>query len=153
HRGQDIKASAYSPMRVILMRLGIAKVDEQSIPQELGDVPVIASNHLRTGGVIRTYHVPVLFRVELGGEFCGVHEVTEHHRELATFGFEYGRGDWCGPDLSRRDLRRGRQRYWRGGSRCTGYSTRPDEHSAVFIHRQLFRIDQVVFQGFEGVII
>jgi len=74
-------------MHIILMRLGIAKVDQQTIAQELSDVPVIAANHLRTGGVIRTHHVPVLFGVELGGEFCGVYEVAEHDGQLTSFSF------------------------------------------------------------------
>jgi hypothetical protein len=81
-------------MRIILMGLGIAKVDQKPITEELGDVPVIAANHLRTGGMIRPDHVPVVFGVELGGEFRGVHEVTEHHRELPTFGFGRSRANW-----------------------------------------------------------
>src|SRR5215510_9283972 len=94
HRSEDTKASAYSPLRIIFMGLRIAKIHEEPIPKELGDVPVIAANHLRTGGLIGTDHIPVLFRVELAGESSGVHEVTEHHGELAALGFGRGRGGW-----------------------------------------------------------
>jgi len=49
--------------------------------------PVVASNHLRTGGLIRTHHVPVLFGVELGRRvFVESTRVTEHHGELPPFG-------------------------------------------------------------------
>src|SRR2546427_90867 len=62
-RSKHTKTRAYSPMRIVFMGLGIAKVDEQSIPQELGDMPIVASNHLRTSGLIRTDHVPILLWV------------------------------------------------------------------------------------------
>jgi hypothetical protein len=140
-------------MRIVFMSLGIAKIDEQTVTEKLGDVPVIASNHLRTGSLIRTDHVPVLFGVELAGESSGVHKVTEHDGELATFGFGRVRGDWCSLALSRRDIRRGRRRNWRSGCRCAGRPTGPDEHLAVFIHRQLFGVDEVIFQVFQHVVI
>jgi hypothetical protein len=78
------------------MGLGIAEVDQQPIPEQLRNVPVIAANHLRTGGVIRPDHVPVLFEVELGGEFGGVHQVTEQHGELAAFRLWWRGGGWRG---------------------------------------------------------
>jgi len=74
------------------MGLRIAKIYEETIPKELGDVPIKVCDNLSTGMLIRTYHVPVLFGVELAGEARGVHEVTEHHRELSTFSFGYTRG-------------------------------------------------------------
>ena len=46
---------------------------------------IIALDDFSTDPLIRTDHVPVVFGVELGGEFGGVHQVTEHHRELAAF--------------------------------------------------------------------
>ena len=50
-------------------------------------MPAIASNHLRTGGLIRTDHVPVVFGIESAGECGGIDEVTEHHGELPAFCF------------------------------------------------------------------
>src|SRR5437879_3980330 len=95
HRSEDTKTSAYSSVRIVLMGLGIAEVHEETIPKELGDMSVIAANHLRTGGLIRTDQVPVLFGVELAGEASGVHEITEHHRELSPFGIRRRRANWC----------------------------------------------------------
>jgi hypothetical protein len=71
------------------MRLGIPKIHQQSIPQELGNMSLIALDDCRTCRLIGTNNFPVLFGVELAGEFGGVHEVTEHHRELTAFSF------WC----------------------------------------------------------
>src|SRR5262245_21276090 len=94
HGSKNSQPSPYCSLGVILMGLGIAKIDEETITKELGDVPIIASNHLRTGGLVGTDHGPVLFGVELGGEFGRIHEVAEHHRELAAFGVGRGRGHW-----------------------------------------------------------
>ena len=69
------------------MGLGIAKVHQETITQQLGDMSIIALNDFRTQRLIGTHHVPVLFRVELRGEFGGIHQVAEHDRELATFRF------------------------------------------------------------------
>ena len=92
------------------MGLWIAKVPKESIPQELRDVPVIASNHLRTGGLIRTDDFPVLFWVELAGESSRVHQITKHHGQLAAFCFK-----------GLRDA--GRRGTW-GGLECLGISGR-----------------------------
>jgi hypothetical protein len=89
---------------VIFMCLGIPKIDEESIPKELSDVSFIASNYLRTGGLVGTDHFPVVFRVELGGELGGIDQVTEQHRELTAFSVRgLRRGGW-GQDLHGLDV-------------------------------------------------
>src|SRR5262244_1609834 len=124
HRSEDTKTSAYSSLCIVLMGLGIAKIDQKPIPKQLSDVPVIAANHLRTGGLICPDHVPILFGVELAGEDRGVHQVTKQHGELPTFGF--GRGRW---------------RNGGGWCRCAGRPPSPDEYFPIFIHCELFRLD------------
>jgi hypothetical protein len=91
HRSEYAKPRPDSPLCIIFMRLGIPKIHEEPIAEELGDMSVIALNHLSTGGLIRPDHVPVLFGIESAGEGGGIDEVTEHHRELTVFGF-------CGGD-------------------------------------------------------
>ena len=78
-------------MGVIFMRLGIAKIHQEPLPEELSDVSIKACNDLRTDALIRTDHLPVLFGVELGRELRGIDQVTEQHRELAAFGLGRGR--------------------------------------------------------------
>ena len=68
------------------MGLGIAKVHQESIPKQLGDMSIKALDDFGTGCLIRTDHVPIVFGVELRGECGGVDQVTEHHGELAAFG-------------------------------------------------------------------
>jgi hypothetical protein len=134
---------------IIFMGVGIAKVDEQSISQELGDVTVIASNHLRTRGLIGTYHVPVLFGVELAGESSRVHHITKHHRELPSF--RVGRRG----SSARGDLRGGlflHSRLWcwllrLGGDCLDGFSfTSPHEHLTIVISGKLVDFDEFILQ-------
>src|SRR5262249_16074634 len=80
-----------------------------------------------------------------------VHQVAEHHGELAAFSVGRRWDGGCDLDLSTRGVL-GR-RLGSMGRRRWGqvYPTRPDEDAALFIHRHFFGIDQVIFQRFEGV--
>src|SRR5262245_53102240 len=80
HCSEDTKTRAYSPLCIIFMRHRITKVHEQPIPEQLGDVPIVAANHFRTGGMISTDDLPVLFGIELGGELGRIDQVAEHNR-------------------------------------------------------------------------
>src|SRR5437016_1137840 len=73
HGIEHTEPSTYGSLGVIFMRLGIAKVDQQAISKELGDVPIVALDNCGTNLLICMHHVPVLFGIELGGEFRGVH--------------------------------------------------------------------------------
>src|SRR5262245_44893501 len=80
------KTSAYSPLGIIFMRLGIAKIDEHTIIQILGDMAIKALDDLSTGSVIDLNYFAQVFRVELPRERCRARQVTEHDGELAAFG-------------------------------------------------------------------
>jgi hypothetical protein len=67
------------------MGMGIAKVHQESIPQELGDVPVKTLDHFGTHPLICTHHVTPVFGVELRRKPGGIDQVAEHHRELSPF--------------------------------------------------------------------
>src|SRR5215831_3753566 len=71
---------------IILVGQGVAEVDQQAIAQILGDVSVIAGDHLGAGVLIGPHHLAPLFGVELAGEHRRVHQVTEQDGELAAFG-------------------------------------------------------------------
>src|SRR5215813_10618965 len=86
-RSEDAQARAYCSVRIIFMGLGIAEVHEESIPEQLGDMSIVALDDLGTDPLVCTDHVTPVFGVELGGKFCGVHEITKHDRELTAFGF------------------------------------------------------------------
>jgi hypothetical protein len=78
---------------IVFMCLRIAEVHEEPIPEELGDMPIVALDHLGAHLVIGPDHVPVLFGVELGGEARGVHQIAKHDGELTAFRFG-SRGQW-----------------------------------------------------------
>src|SRR5215831_10380483 len=82
HGSKNYQPRPYCSLRIILMCVGIAEIDEKTISEQLGDMPIIASNHLRTGGLVGTDHFPVLFGIELAGKFGRVHQITKHHGEL-----------------------------------------------------------------------
>ena len=86
--------SPHRPRGVIFVRQGVAEVDEQAIAEILGDMALIASDHLGAGLLIGPHHLAPLFRVELAGERGRVHQVAEQHRELAAFGLWRTRGGW-----------------------------------------------------------
>jgi len=50
---------------IVFVRLRIAKVHQESIPQQLGDMAIKAGDDLSTDTLIRTDHVPIVFRIEL----------------------------------------------------------------------------------------
>ena len=76
-----LQAGSPGSLRVIFMRLGIAKIDQQAIAQVLGNVPVEALDDLCRGGLVGSYHLTVVFGVQLPGETGRVHQVTEQHGE------------------------------------------------------------------------
>jgi hypothetical protein len=77
---------ANGALGVVLMRLRIAKIDQQAIAQILRNVPLKAADHLGTRLLIGPHHLPPVFGVELTGERGGVHQVAKQHRELPALG-------------------------------------------------------------------
>jgi hypothetical protein len=89
HGSKNSQTSPYCSLGIIFMSLGIAKVHEEPVTKELGDMPIKPCDDLGADLLVLTDDFPVVFRVELGGEFRGVHEVTKHYRKLSTFSFWY----------------------------------------------------------------
>src|SRR5262245_22561696 len=79
------QGGAHRALAVVFMRLGVAKIYEQTIAQILGDVPFKALDHLGAHALIRSHHFAQLFGVQAGGEGGRIDEVTKQHRELAAF--------------------------------------------------------------------
>src|SRR5262249_3504724 len=64
YRLDDSQPSSYSSLCVIFMRVGIPKVHQQSIAKKLRNVSIKTLDDFRTSSLIRTDHIPILFRVE-----------------------------------------------------------------------------------------
>src|SRR5215471_609865 len=75
-----------------------------SLLANLGDMPLKAGDRLGAGVLIGPHHLPKVFWIKLTGQSCRIHQVAEHHCELAPFGIGPGRGDWGGLALRRRDV-------------------------------------------------
>ena len=84
----------------LAVRLGVAKVDEQSIAEILRDMALIAGDHCGADVLIGPHHFAPVFGVELAGEHRRVDQVAEQHSELAAFGLRNTRicrsGGHCG---------------------------------------------------------
>src|SRR5262249_56950634 len=94
HRLHHPQSSADSALRIIFMRLGIAKIHEQAVAEILSDMPLKALDDLGTGSLVSTYHLTQVFGVEAAGEGCRIHQIAEQHGELTTFGVSGMRGSW-----------------------------------------------------------
>src|SRR5262249_29285299 len=75
----------HGALRVVLVRQRVAKVDEQTISQVLGNVPTEALDDRSTGRLVRTHRSTVVFRVEVPGQRRRGHRITEQDGELAAF--------------------------------------------------------------------
>ena len=65
HRSEDTQPSPYSSLGIILMGLGIAEVYEQSVPEQLRDMAIVALDHVGTHLLILAHHITPVFGVEL----------------------------------------------------------------------------------------
>ena len=86
HGVEDAKPCADRPLRIVLVGLGIAEVDQQAIAEILGDMAVKGLDHLGTGLLIGPHHRAVVFGSSCLASARRVHQITEHHRKLAAFG-------------------------------------------------------------------
>ena len=149
------KPSMDSSSGIIFMRLGIAKIHQETITQELGNVSVKTLDDFSTRRLIGSDHVPVLFGVELAGESRRIHQITKHHRELPSFRVggrcsRTGFNQWGGLFMS--------SRLWCWLSRLRGQClsacrvTSPDE-SLPFVISHWMHVEEFILQVFEIVVI
>jgi hypothetical protein len=157
HRLHDAQPDAHRTLRVVLVRLGVAEVDQQAIAEVLRDLPLEAGNHLGARRLIGPHHLAPLLGVELAGKAGGVHQVTEQHGELAAFGLWRMRFGCWGFDggrsisLGRRHLHR--RARWRGRRWGAAHVTDPDQHVTVLIHGNALGFDELLLQIVEDVVV
>jgi hypothetical protein len=106
--------------------------------------------------LIRTYHVPIVFGIELRGEFRGVHQITEHHGELPSFRVgRRGSRERC--DRQGWLVLGCKRLCWLSRLRDKGGWFRsvpsPHEHSAIFVRGELLCFDDLCLEGFEILVI
>ena len=86
HRLQHRQARVDRPPGVVLVRLGIAKVDQEPIPEVLRDIAVKALDYRGASLLVCSHHLAPVFRIKAPGQTGRVHQVTEQHGELTPFG-------------------------------------------------------------------
>src|SRR5512145_2517856 len=74
-----------SALRVVFVTLGVAKIHQETVAKILRDMLIITLDDFSTDLLICTDDCAILFGIELGREFRGVHQITEHDRELPSF--------------------------------------------------------------------
>ncbi len=77
---------AHGLLGVILVRLGIAEIEENAITHVAGDDALIAADDLRDASVISPDHSAKILRVEAGRKRRRSHQVAKHHRQLSPLG-------------------------------------------------------------------
>src|SRR5207247_6755967 len=126
-------ASAHSSSGVVFMCLEITKVHQQTIPKVLRNMAIKALDDCSGSLLVGPYHLAPIFWVKLAGEERRVNEVTEHHRELASFGI------W-GATLHVGKCGLGALVVL--GRRLGGHLAYPDQDSVVLVARQLLGLAQ-----------
>src|SRR4030095_15527425 len=156
HSSKNSQTSQYCSLGIVLVSLGIPKIHQESIPEQLGDMSIKACDDLGADLLIRPYHVTVHFGVELTGELRRIYKITEHHGQLATFSFGCTRGPErrCGLD---RCCFLGQRRWGRLGrrSRCVDGPfdlAGPHETSTLVISHWV-HVEEFCFEGFEILVI
>jgi hypothetical protein len=118
------------------VRLGIAEVDQEPIPEILSDMPVEALDDLGALRLVDANDLAQVFRVEPTGEGGGVDQIAEQDGQLPPFGVEtLALG---GSGLARRQGR--------------GVAT-PDEDPTVLVPGNALSVEEFLLEGLErGVI-
>jgi hypothetical protein len=94
HRCQNLQSGIHGTPGVVFMGLRIAEVDQEAVPEVLGNMAIKAVDHLITGCLIGAHHVSEVFGVELAGQDGRVYDIAKQDRELATFRVRSIPGRW-----------------------------------------------------------
>ena len=86
-RGHDhFQPGMHRPLRIILMRLRVAKADQQTVAHLLGHRAAIAPDRPGAGLEVALQHLAQILGIKPGGDLGEAHQITEHDRQLSPFG-------------------------------------------------------------------
>ena len=90
----QVETGTHRPLSVVLVRLRIPEIDQNSVAHVLGDKPGEAADRFGYTAMIRGDDLPQIFRIEIGREFRRADQIAEHHSQLAPLGLRRGL-DFC----------------------------------------------------------
>src|SRR5262249_36384435 len=115
----QLKASPYRSLSVVLVGMRVTKVNEDTIAHISGDETAEVAHGFRDAFLIRRNDLSQVLRVHAGGERGRTDQVREHHRDLATLGFVPRA--WFGP----------RRKLGRCGRSFGKLGNRPEQSPAI----------------------
>src|SRR5262245_62043964 len=86
HRSDHLQPRAHCSIGIILMGLGVAKVDKHAVAEIPRHEPPETSHGFSDAFLIGRVELSQVFRIHPSGECGRTNEVREHHRDLTTFG-------------------------------------------------------------------
>jgi hypothetical protein len=90
-RRDQLQASAYRPLGVVLVSLWIPEINEHAIAHILRDEPIEPAHRFGSAFLVRRNNLSKVFRVHAGGQYRRADQVGEHRGDLAAFGAVFGR--------------------------------------------------------------
>jgi hypothetical protein len=84
--GHQLQPCGHGPLSVILVRMGVAEVDQHPVAHKLRDETAHATDGLGDARLIGRNDLAQVLPVHPSGERSRADEITEHHRDLASFG-------------------------------------------------------------------
>jgi hypothetical protein len=82
----QFQPSAHGPLRVVLMRLRIAKINQHAVAHVFRHEPAEAAHGLGNAFLIGRNDLAQVLRVHSGRQRRRTDQVREHHRDLAALG-------------------------------------------------------------------
>ena len=86
HRVENCEASANRALGIFLLRVRVTEINQDAIAHELGDIPIEASDGFAHDLLIGADHIAHVLGIELDRQVRRIHQVTEHHGQVAAFG-------------------------------------------------------------------
>src|SRR5262249_18648200 len=90
----EIEPNPHSAFSIVLVRLGVAKIDKESVAHETGDMPAHPSNYRGATTLECADHVAQVLRIELGRQSRRADEIAKKDGQLASLclGLRQGKG-------------------------------------------------------------
>ena len=86
HRVDDREPGADSPLRVVLMRLGITEIDQHPVTHILRDKAGEAGHGVGDAAVIHADQLAQILGIEAPRQRCRAHQIAKHHGQLPPLG-------------------------------------------------------------------